>query len=262
MSDSQSSTAGPVTWPEVVAEFAPLYSAGLDMFDELPHELASSKPPQYAGGRLGGFDITVAALAALCGGAAALKALEPIASGLARAVEEIEESTGPIDRNRVRPPLYTLNVLNVARCVGAPIPRVPADLEERWLPQLAKLMSSMNEREQHTLALASDAASLVALTPIFANTRAPTARFSAGEVHGFNVPAFSVHLAAAIEQGASYQDVEPAWLDFVHRFPYKLDTGMLGWPALLWAARAVYATLGKLAEAEVADELHRLVTGA
>lgn len=37
---------------------------------------------------------------------------------------------------------------------------------------------------------------------------------------------------------------------------------MLGWPALVWAARAVYATIGKVPEAEVALELHRLVTGA
>jgi hypothetical protein len=120
----------------------------------------------------------------------------------------------------------------------------------------------MNERERHTLALAANAASLPRLVPAFTGTRTLPQSFVPGQMHGFNVPAFAVYLATAIEREASYQDVEPAWLDFVHRFPYKLDTGMLSWPALMWAARAVYATIGKLPEEEVALELHRLVIGA
>lgn len=42
----------------------------------------------------------------------------------------------------------------------------------------------------------------------------------------------------------------------------KYEARMLNWPALLWAARAVYATIGGLPVAEVGDELHRLVTDA
>jgi hypothetical protein len=255
-------SGGPTSWPEVVAKFAPLYSAGLDMYDELPQELASSKPPQYAGGRFGGFDTSLAALVALRGPDLVLNALRPIASGLAHAIEEIDQKKNPLDRNRARPALYTLNVLNVARCVGATMTRIPVNPEQRWLPQLAELTSNMNERERHTLALASCAAALTTLVPPFADLPITGQPFVPQQTFGFNVTGFCGYLASAIEHGETYQNVEPAWLDFVHRFPFKLDTGMLGWPALLWAARAVYATLGDLPEDEVALELHHLVTGA
>ena len=35
---SGESAAGPVTWPQVIAQFVPLYREGLGMFDQLPQQ--------------------------------------------------------------------------------------------------------------------------------------------------------------------------------------------------------------------------------
>src|SRR5205085_1632733 len=130
-----------------------------------------------------------------------------------------------------------------------------------WLAQLAERTRELTEPERHALALAACAAARPTLVPPLADLPNVDEPFVANRVFGFNVPAFAGYLATAIDRGGSYQEIEPAWLDFVHRFPYKLAARTLGWPALLWAARAVYATIGELPENEVAGELHRLVSG-
>ena len=157
---------------------------------------------------------------------------------------------------------YTLSYLNVARCCGASVPAQSEEIEGRWLRDLAKMRDSFSEPALHTLAFAACAARIPAIVPTLVGAKQGLPKFTSGETFGFNVPAFALALAAAIDEGAGYVDVEMAWLDFVHRFPIKLDTDMLDWPALLWAARAVYATIGGIPVSEVGDELHRLVTGA
>ena len=255
----ESPAAGPVSWPEVVARIAPLFAKGPGFFAGLPERLASSSPPRYAGSELGGFEVKVAALATLRGPAAATTLFELASPALPRIIAEIGDT---IDRNRVVPAVFTLSYCNVVRCCGAPFPLEAEDAEQNWLPQLAERARELTEPERHSLALAACAAARPTLVPPFADLPETGEPFVPNKICGFNVPGFAGYLASAIERGGSYQDVEPAWLDFVHRFPYKLDTRMLDWPALLFAARAVYATLGDLPEGEVALELHRLVTGA
>lgn len=252
-------SVGPVTWPDVIAKIAPVYEKGLSFFDDLPEDLASTKPPQYAGARLGGFDATVAALAALRGPASVAAPFAMIASQLPHVIEQLG---GAIESKRVLPGLYTISTLNVARCCGIRVPPEADELEQRSVQQLADNASLLNERERHTAALAACAAARPSLVPALAELPALDETFAPGKIFGFNVSGFCGYLATAIDRGGTYENVELAWLDFVHRFPYKLDTTMLGWPALMWAARAVYRTIGDLPESEVTAELHKLVTGA
>jgi len=258
-SGSSPGRAGPVTWPEVVAKLGATYENGLGFFDDLAERIAAAKPPRYAAGVLGGFDVTVAALAVLRGCATSAKAFAIAESSIPRILAELRD---PIERNSAVPAIHALSYLNTVRCCNGSLPADVADAEQRWLEQLASRSSELTEPERHTLALAACAAARPALVPRFADLRELPDAFIPEQTFGFDLPAFAGYLAAGIDRGATYQDVEPAWLDFVHRFPYKLDTRSLGWPALLFAARAVYATIGGLPEGEVADELHRLVTGA
>ena len=250
--------AGPVTWPDVIATLGAKEESGLAAYAELPERIQRAVPPRFAGGRLGGFDAAIAAVAVLRGPAVALPQLERIAPLIPLIVRQLGDV---LDKDRVASALFTLYYLNAARCCGATVPDAARQAELRWIPQLVELRRPLEEADRHTLALGACAASLPAVVGTLADTRVPRT-FAAGQAFGFDVPGFAGYLAAATEHGASYQDVEPAWLDFVHRFPYKLDARTLDWPALLYAARAVYATIGGLPEAEVADELHRLVTGA
>lgn len=249
----------PLTWPEVIEQLAPVFEEGLFFYDDLPQEIAAAKAPRYGGARFGGFDTTMAALAALRGPARVAPIIDTMAPSLDVAIEQI----GPtLDRDRYLAAYFTLNAMNVARCCGRAVPKAAVALEADWLEQLAKWTTQLPESDRHTAALAACAANRTKLVPTFAELRALDESFTAGQTFGFNVPAFAGYLAVAVDAGASYQDVELAWLDFVHRFPYKLEANTLSWPALLWAARAVYTTIGKLPENEVAAELHKLLTSA
>jgi hypothetical protein len=242
-----------------VAKYGATYENGIAFFDDLAERIAAATPPRYAASVLGGFDVTVAALAVLRGCAVAAKASAIAERSIPRILTELRD---PIERNSAVPAIYALSYLNTVRCCSGPLPAEADDAEQRWLEQLAARSSELTEPERHTMALAACAAARPTLVPAFADLRALPDSFAPEQAFGFDVPGFVGYVAAGIDRGATYQDVEPAWLDFVHRFPYKLDTRSLGWPALLFAARAVYSTIGGLPEGEVADELHRLVTGA
>ena len=258
MSKRKTVSAGPVYWPDVVATIAPMFDDCEDFYDDVPGQLAASKPPDYAGGWLSGCNIAAAARAVLRGPSSALPLLQLAMPGLPHVIDELPV----LDKDASLPAYFTLCFVNIARCCGAPCPPQAAGVELAWLPQLAQRAAQLNEVERHTLALATCAAGLAGLAGTFTQVVGLPTGFTPGQTQGFDVPAFAGYIAAALQHGASYQDVEPAWLDFVHRFPYKLDTRMLGWPALLWAARAVYTAVGGLPEGEVAMELHRQVTGA
>ena len=258
MDGGQHAEAGPVTWPEVIEQIAPLYESDPDLFDDLPQRLAASSPPRFAGAELGGFRVEAAALAVLRGPAAVENHIALVSSAVPRIIDEIGTR---IDGDRILPSIFALSYLNVVRCCGGPVPPGADEAEQGWLPQLAERVREVREPDRHMLALASCAASLPSLVPTFAELPDTDERFVADRTFGFNVPGFAGYLASAIDQGGSYQDIEAAWLEFVHSFPYKLAARTLGWPALLYAARGVYATLGELPENEVAMELHRLVAG-
>jgi hypothetical protein len=256
-SDGKANDAPPLTWPEVIEQLAPVFEEGLFFYDDLPQEIAGAKPPRYGGARFGGFDTTMAALAVLRGPKRVASIIDKMAPSLDVAIEQI----GPtLDRNRYLAAYFTLNTMNVARCCGCAVPKNAAALEADWLEQLTEWTKQLPEPDRHTAALAACAANKTKLVPTFAELPALDKSFTAGQTFAFNVPAFAGYLAVAIDTSASYQDVELAWLDFVHRFPYKLEASTLDWPALLWAARAVYTTIGKLPEDEVAAELHKLLT--
>lgn len=250
---------GPVNWPALIADLRPLYESAVESFDDLPDELLAAKPPNYAGGELGGFDSSVAALALLSGPKAASPLLALPLPHLPRIISQLTDDA--LRGSGKLPALYTLSYLDVARCCGVELPGDATSLEERWLPLLATVKAKFSDREVHTLALAACAGGTTTLAREFADLPASKTPFAPGESFGFNVPAFVDYLALALDGGHPYEDVEPAWLDFVHNFPYKLDTQVLGWPALMWAARAVYSAIGGLPEGEVADELHRLIAG-
>jgi hypothetical protein len=248
----------PVDWPTLVERQGPEYEQELGVFADLAEELAEETGSDEAGGALAGFDDTVSALAVLRGP----EVTRPVIEQVAPAIPRLLALLAPVPTEGARlGAYYTLNYLNAARCCGASVGGAGVDAERAWLPRLAAYRAKLTERERHTLAIAAAAAGLPDEAAQFAGL-GRRKEFSPNVTHAFDVPAFAVYIATAVEAGASYQDVEPAWLDFVHRFPYKLDTGMLKWPSLLWAARAVYAAIGKLDDDEVATELHRLVTGA
>jgi hypothetical protein len=246
----------PVTWPELIAEAAELYAEHLGSYDDLPAAIEKAAPPFYPGDRLGGVANTLAAVATMHAPERCLPTIDTIAPLLPRIVGDLAAG---VDAPRRLTALHILSYLSVARCCGSALPDAADGAEPSWLPQLTTHARALRDRHRHTLALAACAAGLPHLVPAFTGGADLPGSLDPGATFGFDVPGFARHLAVALVRGEPYADVEPAWLDFVHRFPYKLAAETLDWSDLMWAARAVMATIGDIPEGEVAAELHALV---
>lgn len=258
MSTGSQGEADRASWAVLLDEDALEEVENLAYFDNLADRIRAVRAPDTGGANLGAPASAVAAVTVLAGRALTLPLLEQVAPLLSGVIEELMPAPTP---QRSLDAFWTLSYLNSAQCAGTSVPSTASDAEAAWLPGLAALRDRFSEPEQHTLALAASACRQATLVPDILGVPALPA-FSAYETFGFNVQAFAMYLAAAVQVSASYEDVEPAWFDFVHRFPFKLDTEMLDWPALLWAARTVYATIAGLPVGEVGDEIHKLVIGA
>lgn len=246
------------SWTALLDEATKEEVENLEIFDNLAERIRAVRAPGTGGAKLAAADRAVAAVTVLAGRTSATPLLDQVAPVLSDVIQELMPVPG---RKQLLAAYWTLSYLNAARCAAAAVPDAATDAERDWLPVLASMGDEFSELERHTLALAACACGHVAIVTSIVDARALPA-FTPSETFGFNVQGFALYLAAAIEQRASYEDIEMAWLDFVHCFPIKLDTETLDWPALLWAARAVYSTIGGIPVAEVGDELHTLVTGA
>lgn len=81
--------------------------------------------------------------------------------------------------------------------------------------------------------------------------------FTTGELVGFNNQALLRHLAAAVESDASFEDVRPAWSEFVRRMDSEEETGTLGAGSLFWVGRIVWHQIGGEPLGSVGDFVHR-----
>ena len=246
------------TWRALLEDATAEEVENLEFFDDLAARLRAVRAPDTGGANLGAPGRSVAAVSVLAGPRVAQPLLDQVAPLLPGVIAELMPAPAT---KQCLDALWALSYLNAAHCAASEMPPAAAGAESAWLPTLAAARDQFSEPEQHTLALAACACALPALVPALVGARA-LPPFEPGLTFGFNVQGFALYLASAVGASAEYDDVEMAWLEFVHNFPIKLDTDMLDWPALLWAARAVYATIGGIPVAEVGDELHKLITGA
>jgi hypothetical protein len=150
-----------------------------------------------------------------------------------------------------------LNFANLLRCSGE---RVPAEVDEpAWLAAIVPHKKMLEEKRQHSLALASLAAGETELVPKFIGGGKLPKTFKPGETFQFNVQGFARYMAVAIEHGAAAEDVGPAWGEFVQVFPRKLATNTLDWPDLFYATRAFLVHFEKRDASEVAQDLYDYV---
>jgi hypothetical protein len=253
-------TAGdvPVTWSQLLeverARLAELLPPILDA----PARAARIKPPTSASRVLGGPSIILASAAVVLGPASCAPYFKVLLPLLPRVIAELraelEENTTAAKN--------VLSFANAARCCGASLPADAQALEPNWLPRLADQLDDLDELERQTLAFAALAAGRADLGMRYIGGGPLSTQVTPGETFGFDVQRFVRYLATAYVQNVSHADIELAWLDFVHQFPYKLAADTLSWPDLLWAARVVATHFEGIPVGEVAARLHRLVTGA
>jgi hypothetical protein len=81
--------------------------------------------------------------------------------------------------------------------------------------------------------------------------------FTRHELVGYNNQALLRHLAGAVEQRATLDDVRPAWSELVHRMDSEEKTGTLDGGCLFWVGRIVWHLIAGNALGSVADFVHR-----
>lgn len=81
--------------------------------------------------------------------------------------------------------------------------------------------------------------------------------FQPGELPGYNPQALIAHLAGAVENRASIDDVWPAFDEFMHKFPGHEQAGEFDGACLFWIARIVHHQIGGQPLGETAAWLHR-----
>jgi hypothetical protein len=169
----------------------------------------------------------------------------------------LSDFAGGIDDGNVFLAAGVLNFANLLRCSGE---RVPAEVDEpAWLAAIAPHKKMLEEKRQHSLALASLAVGESELVPKFIGGGKLPKTFKPGEAFQFNVQGFVRYMAVAMNHGAAAEDVGPAWGEFVQVFPRKLATKTLDWIDLFWATRAFLVHFEKRDAGEVAQDLYDYV---
>ena len=66
-------------------------------------------------------------------------------------------------------------------------------------------------------------------------------------------------MAIATQVNATYENIEPAWIDFLNCFPENLATKTLNWADLFWFARIIVEQFQKKPVGLVAQTIYNLV---
>jgi hypothetical protein len=101
------------------------------------------------------------------------------------------------------------------------------------------------------------AAQLPSFVPQFLGSNSTNA-FVPGKIFEFNIPGLIHYLAAAIKNGASFEDVAPAWKSFLLAFPYKLVAQTVQWFDLLFVGKII-AQLQRTPLELVAQKIHQMI---
>ena len=229
-----SSNGIPVTWPELIARNLDLTKYFVQLHQNRASELAELGSSPELAQSFGGPTLTMGQGVILLGPDFCDSALADWLAYLPNAIKCI---TDDLSSNTVTG-YHLLTFLNIAQCSGCTLPKVTIDLEKTWLPLMAQQSDRLNRTEQQSLALLSVAAQLPSLVPQFLSSNC-TDPFIPGKIFEFNVPGFIQYLDAAITQDATFDDVAPAWQNFLLAFPYILSALRVQWHDLLFVGKVL-----------------------
>ncbi len=252
----------PTTWSALIAANKPdipEWAADLlERCDEAKELLAEGSPVART---LLGVPSTLAQMAVVEGPDSIreiVQAWEPI---LGHAIGEIGETLSTNDRTMAS---VVLSFINVGSCTGvvfdSALDTATRRAEAEWPRQLTTMVYGMSDRERWLASLSALSANQPEHAITLAGADTIPASVTPGEVFDFNVQGFIRYMAAAEHLGVPLEQVLPAFENFIARFPYKLQAGMLRFDELLYSARVVLSRIGTMSEKETGVELHRIVT--
>lgn len=239
----------PLTWPELLERRCENPDEALTVdIPEMIGEIGETNGSLYAEP----FASVVAGIILCVGAERCRSALRPAVAVLRQKMSS--EFRGINKKNAGRAKGF-LDCINLLRCLGEPAPLS----EDAWLAALAKYDKQFDEFRSQTLALAALATGQTELVPVFVGGGKLPKSFKPGQSFQFNVQGFARYIAVAINQGATAEDVQPAWEELVEVFPRKLAAETLDWVDLFWAGRAMMVHFEKRDAGEVAQALYDYV---
>ncbi len=235
----------PVTWSELVNDRFPYLDGRLKGLARPVKRLPSS-PDAFRG-----ISSLLAETVAARGVAAAQPYFELAQPAALQALEQVttdvEAAAMIVDG--------ALWFINLAQTAGSDLAGAFGSAQAAWLSEMAAV-----ERDgllRQSLAFSALAFGQDELVRQFVGP-AP-AGAAPGLTFQFNYPALIAYLSAACVRGASYEDVRPAWIDFLRSFPYKMGAKTAEWPHIFCVGRAVYHRIRDLPVSGVARETHKQI---
>lgn len=244
----------PTNWPDLIEWEKASSAENLQVVveDDVPR-LADTESPLMLSAQFHPLGSMFSNSLVICGPRACLPAFAALAPFLPSVLKELER---PLDYQRAKLSIGVLAYVNAALCSNAPLPPEAEGVEERWLKKFPKLVGELNQYQRRTLGFAALASGQTALLEQLLQTKPKKKQFRAGSTFGPDVESFIYFLAAAAERGAGFEEVEPAWREYVWTFPERLAESAATWPDLLWCARAVFVKFEGLPTKKVGQTLH------
>lgn len=248
----------PVTWSALLADDLDLLREDLEAIEEVPAEIEVVRPPWLRSGRFSSPALSLAHAAVVLGAEACRPGIEILLPLLPVALRDFENGIDNTNRGSAQ---HLLSFFNTTACCGIDLPVTAEGAAHEWPSLLAQFAHLVSDTERQTLALAAIINGHGELIPSIIGSGALDQQFVPGVTFDFNVQGFIRYLAVAYRDRVAFADVEPAWLNFVHRFPHKRAARTVEWCDLLYVARIVDTLHPERTDETTADKLHELVSG-
>lgn len=230
-------------WKKVLAE-----DPDLDELEELIVELAE-RDPAYAGAPLTPIgDGVLRALLIVDDGSARERLLAPFGDLVTRALDATETGS----------PIEGLGLIRgAALCWAAGTGGDAGPVLERWLPAALAPDAGLPDQERTSYALAC--AAMGYDDAVFELVDEPPPAFAPGASFGPDARTFARYVVAAVDEGASSDDVSTAWTSFVAFVPVRVETGGLRWTDLLFGGLGAYHRVAGFPAGQVVDLIREFV---
>lgn len=164
-----------------------------------------------------------------------------------------------------------LNLGNIFECLGLPLAPRTQEIMRAWAPRIEVDRDEDPTHVYWSLAFAAlamgDRMTYLRLGGFRGANRAVPDPSHAGpplgpfpliphQRFGFNQQGFLHHLAGAIERGGTFEDIAPAWEEYLINFPTLSQSRSVHLNTLLWVARCVFHRIAGHPLGETAARLH------
>ncbi len=239
-----------ITWPELIEKYTGAVQYFIRKYEAQAQELAQRGSPQALVESFGGVALTLAQALVLLKADFSKGTFKKWLQFVPEAVKVITSKPAEHIVNAYFLLVFTL----LAEIAGF---KKPADIDNinvSYLTTIASNKGALTSAQVQSAALIAVFSNKAQLLPRFIDTQVPES-FQPGEVFEFNYKRFIAYLAAALNQKARWEDVQPALESFLSSFPYKFAARTSDWVDLLLAVSIAARLQGSPIDS-AADYLH------